>query len=206
MSALIFDFDGTICDSRDYFIEFISKEAKKFPLSKEDEESLHGLPLTAVASTLGIPWWRLPRLYFKGRRRMDRIIHTLKPFEDMPEVINKLHAEGHELFIVSSNSVRNIRIFLKHHNLREQFVEVYGGIEMFGKGIMFHQLLRENDLKPNQVICIGDETRDIVAAESVGLRSIAVTWGFARLLDLEALKPSAIANEPKELISILVDL
>jgi phosphoglycolate phosphatase-like HAD superfamily hydrolase len=206
MSVIIFDFDGTIVDSRDYFIKFIAGEAKKLPLSKEDEEKLLGLPLAAVARTLGIPWWRLPRLYFNGRKRMDAVIRQLKPFDDMEEVIRKLHAEGHELFIISSNSVRNIRIFLKRYNLREYFVEIYGGIEVFGKASMFHQLFRENNIKAKQVIGVGDETRDLEAANSVGIRTIAVTWGFARLKDLEKLKPTAIAYEPNDILKILEEL
>lgn len=203
MSAIIFDFDGTIVDSRNYFIEFIAKQAHKFPLSKEQEELLHGLPLVAVARALGIVWWRLPNLYLKGRRQMDKTIRELKPFDDMPSVIKKLHAEGHELFIVSSNSVKNIRAFLKKHNLREYFIEIYGGVEMFGKASMLHQLLRENNLKINQAISVGDEVRDIEASKSVGVRTVAVTWGFARTANLELLKPTAVAHTPRELLNIL---
>jgi phosphoglycolate phosphatase len=206
MAAIIFDFDGTIVDSRDYFIEFIAKQANKFPLSIDEEKMLHGLPLVAVARVLGFAWWRMPGLYLKGRAKMDRVIVNLKPFVGMSEVIKKLHAEGHELFIVSSNSVRNIRIFLKHHHMQEYFIEIYGGVEIFGKATMFHQLLRDNNLKINQTISVGDEVRDIEAAQSIGMRAVAVTWGFAREVDLKNMKPTALTNSPKELLSILEEV
>ncbi|HET9098172.1 MAG TPA: HAD-IA family hydrolase [Candidatus Saccharimonadales bacterium] len=206
MSAIVFDFDGTIADSRDYFIDFISREAGKYPLDAEAQDRLHGLPLTGVARVLGIPWWRMPNLYFKGRSRMDSVIRDLQPFADIADVIRKLHAEGHELFIISSNSVKNIRIFLKKHEMREYFVEVYGGVEIFGKASMFHQLLRENNLKAKEVISIGDEIRDIEAANTVGIKSIAVTWGFSRLQDLQKLRPTRIAYEPQQLISVIEEL
>lgn len=206
MSAIVFDFDGTIADSRDYFIDFISREAGKYPLADVDQERLHGLPLAGVARSLGIPWWRLPNLYFKGRSRMDNVIRDLQPFDEMSETIRKLHAEGHELFIISSNSVRNIRIFLKKHKLREYFVEVYGGVEIFGKASMFHQLLRENGLKAKEVISVGDEVRDIEAAQTVGIRSVAVTWGFARLQDLQKFKPTKVAYAPDELIRVIEEM
>jgi phosphoglycolate phosphatase len=206
MAAIIFDFDGTIVDSRDYFIEFIAKEANRFPLNKEEEMMLHGLPLMAVARILGFPWWRLPGLYLKGRNKMDRVIIKMKPFAGMSEVIKKLHAEGHELFIVSSNSVRNIRVFLKHHHLQEYFVEIYGGVEIFGKATMFHKLLRDNNLKIDQTISVGDETRDMEAAHSIGMRAVGVTWGFARETDLAGMKPIAIAQQPKQLLSFLEEI
>jgi phosphoglycolate phosphatase-like HAD superfamily hydrolase len=203
MSAIIFDFDGTIADSRDYFIEFIAKEAGVFPLTKEQEEMLHGLSLMSVARTLGISWLKLPNLYFNGRKQMDHVIKTIKPFAGISEVLRKLHNEGHELFIVSSNSVKNIRVFLKQHHLQEYFIEIYGGVEVFGKASMLHQLLRENDLKVDQTVSVGDETRDIEASMSVGMRTVAVTWGFARETDLEALKPSAICKTPNDLLATL---
>jgi phosphoglycolate phosphatase len=203
MSAIIFDFDGTIADSRDYFIDFIAKEAGSHPLNTEQETALHGLPLMAVARTLGIGWWKLPSLYFDGRREMDHVIKDLKPFKGMSEVLRKLHNEGHELFIVSSNSVKNIRIFLKHHHLQEYFIEIYGGVEVFGKASMLHQLLRENSLKVQDVVSVGDETRDMEASQSVGMRTVAVTWGFAREEDLASLKPTAICKNPDELLATL---
>lgn len=206
MSAIVFDFDGTIVDSRKYFIEFIAKQAGKYPLTPELEEHLVGLPLAAVARTLGMPWWRLPRLYFRGRKSMDSVIRELKPFDDMPETIRKLHAEGHELFILSSNSVKNIRVFLKKHNLRENFVEIYGGVELFGKASMFHRLLRDHGLKPKELISVGDETRDIEAAQSVRVKTVAVTWGFARKEDLKILKPDAIVSTPAEIITAVGEL
>jgi phosphoglycolate phosphatase len=203
MAAIIFDFDGTIADSRDYFIEFIAKEANLHPLNKKQEESLHGLPLMAIAQSLGFSLWRMPNLYFKGRKQMDVVIKDVKPFKGMAEVIKKLHNEGHELFIVSSNSVKNIRLFLKHSDLNTYFLEVYGGVEVFGKAAMFHRLLRENKLKIKDSISVGDEVRDVEASNSVGMRVVAVTWGFARESDLKDAGPSLLVNNPDELMAKL---
>jgi phosphoglycolate phosphatase len=71
---------------------------------------------------------------------------------------------------------------------------------------MFHQLLRDNNLKINQTISVGDEVRDIEAAQSIGMRAVAVTWGFAREVDLKNMKPTALTNSPKELLSILEEV
>ncbi|HET8991707.1 MAG TPA: HAD-IA family hydrolase [Candidatus Saccharimonadales bacterium] len=206
MAAIIFDFDGTIVDNRDYFIEFIAKEAGHWPLSKEQEASLAGLPLLFMARQLGVRWYYLPQLYFKGRKRMDRVISTFKPVQEMPELIKKLHNEGHELFILSSNSVRNIRLFLKHNHLREYFMEIYGGVAVFGKAGQLHKLLRENNLKVKEAIAVGDEIRDVVAAQAVGMRVVAVTWGLCSDQDLAKFKPTAIAHDSKELLGLLEEI
>jgi HAD superfamily hydrolase (TIGR01549 family) len=206
MSVIIFDFDGTIADSRDYFVNFIAKEANRLPLSEAEQDDLQGLSLFTIARRLGQHWWQMPRLYFKGRKRMDSVIPDLKPFRGMIEVVNKLHAEGHELFIVSSNSVRNIRRFLKRHHIYENFLEIYGGAEVFGKSRTIRQLLKRNNLTVKESILICDELRDIQAAQSLNMRTLAVTWGFSSEKIIEHAKPTAIARSPQDIISILSEI
>jgi phosphoglycolate phosphatase len=206
MAAIIFDFDGTIADSFDYVAGFLANEAGLPPLSEEQKNQLRGRSMLAMARQLGYSWWRLPGLFIKGRRRMGQLMQHVKPFNGMLEVINKLHAEGHELFIVSSNTVKNVRRFLHSHQLHKYFLEVYGGAGLFGKAPTLRRLLKDQGLEREDGVFIGDELRDVQAAQSIGLRIIAVTWGFARPSDLEALQPTALANEPADLLRILEEL
>ena len=130
----------------------------------------------------------------------------VQPFEDMPDVIKKLHAEGHELFMLSSNSVKNIHRFLHHYELHTYFLEIYGSTGLFGKAPTLRRLLKEQHLEKTDAVYIGDELRDVQAAQSIGMRVIAVGWGFARPAGLEALKPTAIAETPDDIIRILEEL
>jgi HAD superfamily hydrolase (TIGR01549 family) len=206
VAAIIFDFDGTIADSLDYFIDFIAEEANLPQLKDEERVALQGLSLAAIARHLGHPWWRLPWLYYKGRRLMGPIMKNLEPFRGMPKVIKKLHAEGHELFIISSNTVPNMRTFLRKQGLRTSFLQIYGGVVVFGKAPALRQLLKEQNLKLEDSVYVGDELRDVQAAQSIGMRSIAVTWGFASKKHLADAKPTAIADTPGELMKILEEV
>ena len=206
MASFIFDFDGTIADSRDYIIDFIAKEAGKYPLNLVKKHELYGLSVIAVARHLGFKWYQLPSLLLKGRSNMGKIIHHLKPFPGVIEVINKINHEGHQVFIVSSNSVKNIRSFLKHYKIDEEILAVYGGIEVFGKAPIFRDVIKEFNLEVNETICIGDELRDIEAAQSVGLKQVGVTWGFASIEQIRETKPTWIAEKPVELLRILEEI
>jgi phosphoglycolate phosphatase len=206
MAAIIFDFDGTIADSFDYVAGFLADEAGVGPLSEARKQELHGLSMAAMARHFGHSWWRLPGLLFKGRRQMKGVIKRLQPFSGITTVIEKLHAEGHELFIVSSNSVQNVKTFLHHHGLHTYFLEIYGGVGLFGKAPALRKLLRDQHLESKNAVYIGDELRDVQAAQSIKLPIIAVTWGFARPADLEALKPTALATTPSELVQLLEEL
>jgi phosphoglycolate phosphatase-like HAD superfamily hydrolase len=202
MAAIIFDFDGTIADSFDFIAGFLADEAGQ-PLEVAVVETLRGQSMASIGRRFGHSWPRLLMLFFKGRRRMRKVINHVKPFDDMAEVIEKLHAEGHELFIVTSNTVPNVHKFLHHYQLHKYFLEVYGGIGLFGKARALKNLLKDQNLEKENALYIGDEVRDVNAAKAAGIRVIAVTWGFANPAALEGLEPTAMAENPEDLIKIL---
>ncbi|HSW36924.1 MAG TPA: HAD-IA family hydrolase [Candidatus Saccharimonadales bacterium] len=203
MKTVIFDFDGTIADSFDYVADFLTSEAGLAPMNDGQKLALRGLSMAAMARHLGYGWWRLPRLFVKGRHRMGRAIEKLQPFEDMTGIIKELNTEGYKLFMVSNNSTGNLQLFLRHNKLSKYFSKIYGGVGLFGKAPVLRRLLKEHGLDKQNVIYIGDELRDIEAAQSVGIRVVAVRWGFARSADLLALKPTAVADTPGELMAII---
>lgn len=206
MAAIIFDFDGTVADSFDYIADFLAYEAGRPPLTKEERAGLRGRSMAAIGRKFGISWPKLLRLFFKGRSRMHIAMSHVEPFEGMPEVIEKLHAEGHELFMLSSNTVRNIHAFLHKYDLYEYFLQIYGGIGLFGKAPSLRRLLKDQQIELDNAVYIGDELRDVQSAQSIGLRAVAVTWGFARPSALKSAKPTALAGSPEELLAVLEEL
>lgn len=203
MAAIIFDFDGTIANSFNYVADFLALEAGLPPLSDHQKRELRGLSMPAMARRLGYHWWRLPGLFMKGRSSMRRAVQRFKTYDGMDETIRKLHAEGHELFIVSSNTVRNIHLFLRAHHLHVYFLQVYGGVNLFGKAPVLRQLTHDHHLEIKDCVYVGDELRDVQAAQSLELRVIAVTWGFAKPSELAELRPTALADKPADLLELV---
>ncbi len=111
----------------------------------------------------------------------------------------------HNLFIVSSNSSRNVIEFLKEHRLGGIFVDVEGSVSLFDKEKALSKLLAKNSLVARETWYIGDEIRDIDAAAAVKLRSIAVTWGFTDRAVLSEHQPTALAEKPTDIMTILND-
>jgi phosphoglycolate phosphatase-like HAD superfamily hydrolase len=208
MKAIIFDMDGTIADSFDYVSDFLVAQAKLAPLSDEQKHGLRGLSMRDMAHKLGYHWWDAPILFIRGRQRMRRSIQAkhLQPFVGMPEIIRRLHNEGHELFILSTNSLRNVHHFLDDQKIHKYFMEIYAGVGVFNKAPGLRRLLKDQSLRTEEVIYVGDELRDIEAAQSVGIRTVAVTWGFAKRGKLVAMRPTALADTPAELMRILEEV
>jgi phosphoglycolate phosphatase len=203
MAAIIFDFDGTIADSFDFVVDFLAVEAGREALTAAEKQTLRGQSMASIGRGLGLSWFRLLRLFFKGRQRMGAAIDQIKPFDGIPRLLQKLHAEGHELFILTSNTVPNVHKFLHQHELHTYFLEVYGGIGVFGKAPALRKLLGEQHLEIKDSLYVGDELRDVQAAQAVAMRMVAVAWGFARPSGLEALRPTAIAETPDDLLKVL---
>jgi phosphoglycolate phosphatase len=202
MADIIFDFDGTIANTFDYTVDFLSREGG-MELSTDQKAALHGMSMARIARKMGLPWHRLPKLFFKGRREMSPAMKNVEPFKDMDVIIKELRSKRHRLFILSTNTTRNINKFLRHHDLEKYFVHVYGGVGMFGKAPALRRLLLEQHIESRSAVYIGDETRDVMAAKSLGVRVIAVTWGFAREVDLKADGADGLARKPRDLIRLL---
>jgi phosphoglycolate phosphatase len=202
MADIIFDFDGTIANTFDYAVDFLSREGG-VELTADQKAALHGLSMARIARKMGLPWHRLPKLFFKGRHEMSPAMKNVEPFKDMDVVIKELRSGRHRLFILSTNTTRNINKFLRHHGLEKYFVHVYGGVGMFGKAPALRRLLLEQHIEARNAIYVGDETRDVMAAKSLGVHVIAVAWGFAREVDLKADGEDGLARKPRDLLRLL---
>lgn len=207
MSAIIFDFDGTISDSFDFVVNLLATAAHQPPPTAEQRLKYRGMSMFAIGRGYGHSWLKLLRLFINGRQQMGlQIRKTIHPYKGMPELIKKLNEEGHQLYILTSNTVYNVRLFLKHYELKTYFLQTYGSIGVFGKSSALRRLLNSNHLDIKDAVYVGDELRDVQAAHSLNLRVVAVTWGFTRSEALAEARPTAVAHNPQELLNILEEM
>jgi phosphoglycolate phosphatase-like HAD superfamily hydrolase len=204
MAAIIFDFDGTIADSFETVMNvFHELTGWRERLPAAEIKRLRGMSLLGVTEELRLPPWKVPFLVMRGRRRMTRQMRRIAVQPGVSEALRELYDEGHQLFIVSSNSPKNIRLFLHQHNLGKEFIELYGGVGLFGKARVLRRVLKRNQLDPRDTWYVGDEVRDITAAHHVGLHCAAVGWGFNTPALLGQHQPDRLIEQPAELLNLL---
>lgn len=201
-TSIIFDLDGTLADSMDVAIDIINDmHIVDRPVTRDDYERTKNLTIPAIFKEFGVPLWRAPQLVVRARSEITKRIHEIPLFDGMNDAINSL-AIHHSLYVMSSNSLGNVRKFLEQHNIRRSFDQIYGGAGVFGKTKALNRVVRQHKLDKQCTYYIGDEVRDIVAAKKAGLKSVAVTWGFNGEEILTAQKPDYIVRTPDELMAI----
>jgi phosphoglycolate phosphatase len=202
--AVIFDFDGTIADSFEYVFDFLKKESgHSAEYDAAQLAELRQMSMRRLALRLGVPVWRMPLTYFRGRRVMRAHMEHVQPFDGMLDVIRQLHADGYQLFVTSSNSGHNIRHLLGRQGVLQCFRAIRSSAGITGKPALIRQLLVRYRLPRQAVWFVGDELGDVTAAARAGVRSLAVGWGFANPRQLENLKPDAFAAKPEDIVRII---
>ncbi len=204
MSAIIFDFDGTIADTFETVVQiFYDLTGRHEKVSPKEIERLRSMTLLHAAEELHVRPWKMPFLLMRGRRRMSKQMTHVYAHRDVPAVIKKLHAEGHQLFIMSSNSTHNIKLFLKKHDLTAEFVEIYGSVGLLNKSKVLKKVIKRNNLDANDTWYIGDEIRDVVGAHHADVRVMAVDWGYNTADILKTYNPTKLLHIPIEIIAVL---
>jgi phosphoglycolate phosphatase len=202
---VIFDFDGTLSDSGDWFLSVVDELARRFrfrTVQPQEVEMLRHRSSREVIQYLGISRWKLPLIARYLRKLIGRNAHQIELFPGTPDLLERLAAMGVKIALVTSNSETNARLILgPQHAAR---IDCYAcGSSLFGKAPKFRRVVRKMGIPAAATLAIGDETRDIDAAREVGMRAGSVLWGYASEKVLAALEPDALFREPQDILDFV---
>jgi phosphoglycolate phosphatase len=200
----LLDFDGTLADSRDWFLGIFDQVADRFGyrrLAPGDRERLRGLDTKAILHDLGVPTWKLPMIAKHVRELATRDIDQIRQFPGAAEMLAALNAGGVQIAVVSSNDEGNVRRVLGPS--AAHVAHFACGASLFGKASKIRGVLKAMRADPRGAIVIGDEIRDAMAARDVGIDCGLVAWGYADPDFLRSLKPSLFFERMEEIAPAL---
>jgi phosphoglycolate phosphatase len=204
-SLLIFDFDGTIADTLLVALKILNELGEEYGFPPVDRQQFVELKQKTVPELMqlsGLSWFQLPGFVRKARASFRSNLELVRPVNGIPEMLQALRERQYRMGILTSNTKEGVKAFLDQHQLHF-FEFIYAPDSLFGKAKVIRKILSHEVLKPDEVVMIGDELRDIEAAHKAGIDSVAVTWGFNTEELLHSGTPRHIAQQPTDLLHLL---
>jgi len=191
IKAIIFDFDGVIIDNYEQHYQLSSKKIRD--ITREEHKKLFEGNI------------HIEREKLKDR---DTGFDLLKEFSDskktdfikqnVKDILKNLSSK-YTLGIITSGYEYGINDFLINNDIQEIFSFIYGYETNKIKKYKFERVLIDFNLNKDEVIFITDTLGDILEANEVGIKTIAVDFGFHEKERLQKGNPLFIVSTFQEL-------
>lgn len=202
--TILFDFDGTLADTLRQIFHISNKLAGIYGYKKVAEEEIEHyrqMKTREALRNLQIPILQMPRIAIQVKKELQKEMHLIQPISYIKEATAQLHKKF-KLGIVTSNSAENVNLFIETNEMH-WFDIIHTGSNIFGKSRVLKNLLKENQLLADEVVYVGDEIRDIEAAQKIGIDMIAVSWGINSAETLTRQNPTYLIHHPLEILTLL---
>lgn len=209
VKVILFDFDGTLAETFEAIVRITNRLSTEFgykPVTPEEIIQLKQLSSRQVIQQSGLSIFKLPLLLRKIRAELNKEIYRLNPVPGIQDTLIALHKRDIQLGIITTNAEENVRLFLKANDLDHLFSYVHSEPRLFGKWRAIKSMIHHYKLSSNDVVYVGDETRDIDAVHKIKIRAIAVTWGFNSPEILAAHNPDFLIDQPQQLLEVVEKL
>lgn len=163
---IVFDFDGTLADTFDIIKKIVEEEFDE--VSEQEINLLREKGAKEIIKLKKIKIWELPKMALRVTSKLKNK-KNVKLFPEIDILIKNLNKK-YRLGIVSSNSEENINQTLKKYNLEKSFEFIYSQSSIFGKNKVLKNMCKKYKINPKEVIYIGDEDRDIIAAKDNNIK------------------------------------
>jgi phosphoglycolate phosphatase len=209
VKVIIFDFDGTLADTLDAIVNITNRLAKAYGYKATEPEELaliRNMSSREIVKKSKISVFKLPFLLRRIKLELQNDIKHIKPILGIQESLIRLKNEGILLGIITSNSEDNVKAFLEKNDMEDLFSFIYSERTLFSKDKALNKFIKRNNLIPEQVIYVGDETRDIEASKRIDVKVVAVSWGFNSQEALAKHNPDFLISKPSELVDLIGSL
>ena len=219
-TAVLFDLDGTLTDSRlgiqrttrYAFARLEEATGEPFPLPAADSDLdwLIGPPLRESFAKLAGPEHAESLIGFYRERYRDIGAFENEVYAGVPQALDELAASGVRLFVATSkNEVDAIRI-LEHFALAGRFERIHGAREDGGHAdkteLIGHLLASHGLTGVPRIAMVGDRKFDAIGAINCGLAAIGALWGYGGRAELAAAGAEPIVASPDAVPSAIRDL
>ncbi len=201
---LVFDFDGTLADSHEEVLAAMEYSCKKLNLGLPSVEELRNTPAKDLIKSLKLGPYKIYKMLQYSRSYLRRSSKEVKLYSGMPALLSSLNQNVFQFHVVSTNTQEKILRTLKNEGVGSLFSSVQGSMGLWSKKNALEKLARK--YPSSQKIYVGDEERDILAAQSAGFEALSVGWGFKSPELLQGFQPRYFVRHLKQFEALLQSL
>ena len=186
LKAVIFDFDGVIHDTFEIGYNILKGNNANFT---HDDFRAHfdGNVFKIIDSQNKVSQNNFRDLEFD-------IFKSLKLEQNIRKELELL-AKKYELYIISSNSIKNLNMYFENNNFTHIFKDIMAAETHKSKEEKFKILFEKYKLNNENCIFITDTVGDILEANKVKLKTIAVDFGFHENERLKKVNPYKLVSK-----------
>ena len=213
IKLVIFDFDGTLADTKENIILTFQMTMKELGVeikSRQECAATIGLTLEDAFKVLypGMAAEKYILLRDTYRRIFKENRKILVPglFPEVMETLEELRRRGYLMSIASSRQSPSLHSFLEDMNIAHLFEYAIGGDNVehpkpAPDAVL--QILRHYNLSAEEAFVVGDMPFDINMATNAGVKSCGVTWGNADAAQLKESGANYVIDKMSQLLEIL---
>lgn len=200
---LIFDFDGTIVDSRYAYFNSFYKNISPYGFSKKqiDEAIDLGLGITPTLKKVGFGF---AFSLFLKLKIMSDVLKNIKKIKKCKNFYYLRKIKTRRILISSSLSEFIIPV-LRHLKIKHYFSEIYGAENFSDKAEFIKKYLKERKINKKNVFYVGDRVIDAEVAKKTGCKSIIISgkcsWSSRK--DILNSKPDFIVDDLGDVAEIV---
>jgi len=220
VSALLFDLDGTLIDSRTDLANSINLMLVDLGRPALSEATVGGFVgdgvrvLVRRCLTATDPNQQPPdeALHEKGIALMhshyaNEMLKTTRLYSHVAETLAALNKKRKA--VVTSKEVRFTKIILEHFNIAKYFDAIVGGDTTPARkpdpGPVL-EAMRQLSSSAADTIMIGDSENDVIAGKRAGTYTCAVSYGFRSAEELRATEPDLLLDRFDQLLEFFSEL
>lgn len=204
--AVLFDVDGVLLDTWDFVFQALQHTLSfhGYPKSMDEIEKVIGQPLLDFYTSL-VPEGPSEVLAQTHKDFQKERFHLSKAFPKAKKVLKTLKSKGILLAAISNRTKSSLE-----RSLKDAQIDKYFDVILYVEDVQnpkphpdhIHLALRKLKVKPNQVYMVGDTKVDIMAGKNAGVKTIAVTYGFAGK-EIAKYDPDFLVDDLEDLIKII---
>jgi phosphoglycolate phosphatase len=199
----LFDFDGVVADSLDFFEALLKEKLSAlgfdFLKTREDFLALFDSNLYDSLSKKGMSWDDLERLFVSIENGTD--FSPVKLYDGILDAVVRIKAVANTA-VISSNRESQIEAILENNGARGHFPRILGFCSDISKSRKIKRAMADFGAAPERTFYVADTVGDIAECREAGVVSVAVGWGWHSPAKLKERSPDHFAEDMKALVAL----